>query len=144
MKLAVYELSRCYFYRPDYIQLPEIVQIASPFKGEYIMSKQAIINILNKTNISAWARNYWSNVLRQLKSLTYSSSGEDKIVSPLRKAMSELDYALPDYIFDHKEGHKIKDCIDKVWEEIDEVEGLNADWDQAEEWLKDDNWGHIR
>ena len=123
MKLAVYELSRCYFYRPDYIQLPEIVQIASPFKGEYIMSKQAVINILNKTNISAWARNYWSNVLRQLKSLTYSSSGEDKIVSPLRKAMSELDYAIPEYVFNSEEGKQIHNLIQKVWNEIDKLEG---------------------
>jgi|TARA_Y100001951_G_C11274843_1_gene261188 hypothetical protein len=58
------------------------------------MSKQAVINILNKTNISAWARNYWNGVLKHLKR-------QEK-----------------------------------------ELTQLNADWDQAEEWLKDDNWGH--
>jgi len=52
---------------------------------------------------------------------TYSSSGEDNIVSPLRKSMSELDYALPD--FPYEDGHRIKDCIDKVWDEIDKLEG---------------------
>ena len=51
------------------------------------------------------------------------SNGEEKIISPLRKAMSELDYAIPEYVFDSEDGHKVKDCIDKVWEEIDKVEG---------------------
>jgi len=31
------------------------------------MSKQAVIKILKKPNISVWARNYWNGVLRQLK-----------------------------------------------------------------------------
>ena len=50
------------------------------------------------------------------------SSGEEKIISPLRKAMSELDYGLPEYIFDSEEGQSIADLIHKVWEEIDSVE----------------------
>tara|TARA_R110001592_G_scaffold227484_1_gene483707 strand:- start:375 stop:533 length:159 start_codon:yes stop_codon:yes gene_type:complete len=49
------------------------------------------------------------------------SNGEEKIFSPLRKAMSELDYALPD--FPYEDGHRIKECIDKVWDEIDRTEG---------------------
>ena len=50
------------------------------------------------------------------------SSGEEKVMSPLRKAMSELDYGLPEDIFNHEEGHRINDLIQKVWEEIDSVE----------------------
>tara|TARA_R100000656_G_scaffold2702_1_gene4400 strand:- start:273 stop:461 length:189 start_codon:yes stop_codon:yes gene_type:complete len=49
--------------------------------------------------------------------------GEEKIMSPLRKAMSELDYGLPEYIFDSEEGQSIADLIQKVWEEIDNIEG---------------------
>jgi len=30
------------------------------------MSKQAVITILKKPNISVWARNYWNGVLREL------------------------------------------------------------------------------
>ena len=67
------------------------------------MNKQAVINILNKTNISAWARNYWNNVLRQL----------------IRK---ENLYEMG----------------------VDELTRLNKDWDLAEEWMADDNWGHNR
>tara|TARA_Y100001937_G_C6953150_1_gene255574 strand:- start:120 stop:329 length:210 start_codon:yes stop_codon:yes gene_type:complete len=55
--------------------------------------------------------------------LTYASSGEDKIVSPLRKAMSELDYAIPEYVFNSEEGKQIHDLIQKVWDEIDKLEG---------------------
>jgi len=51
------------------------------------------------------------------------SSGEDKIVSPLRKAMSELDYTIPEYIFNSDDGKQIHDLIQKVWSEIDKVEG---------------------
>lgn len=67
------------------------------------MNKQAVINILNKTNISAWARNYWNNVLKQL----------------IRK---ENLYEMG----------------------VDELTRLNKDWDLAEDWMKDDNWGHNR
>ena len=55
------------------------------------------------------------------------SSGEEKIMSPLRKAMSELDYELPEDIFNHEKGHRIHDLIQKVWEEIDNVEGIPPD-----------------
>jgi hypothetical protein len=67
------------------------------------MSKQAVINIINKPNISAWARNYWNNVLRQLNR---------------QEKMTEMG--------------------------IDELTRLNEDWDLAEDWMKDDNWGHNR
>tara|TARA_R100000781_G_scaffold114563_1_gene85705 strand:- start:2876 stop:3079 length:204 start_codon:yes stop_codon:yes gene_type:complete len=67
------------------------------------MNKQAVINILNKTNISAWARNYWNKVLKQL----------------IRK---ENLYEMG----------------------VDELTRLNKDWDLAEEWMADDNWGHNR
>ena len=50
------------------------------------------------------------------------SDGIEKIVSPLRKAMSKLDYAIPDYVFDSKDGKKIHDLIQKVWDEIDKFE----------------------
>lgn len=50
------------------------------------------------------------------------SNGIEKIVSPLRKAMSELDYAIPEYVFDSEDRHKIHDLITKVWEEIDNLE----------------------
>ena len=50
------------------------------------------------------------------------SDGVEKIISPLRKAMSELDYGLPEYIFDSKEGKKIHDLITKVWEQVDALE----------------------
>ena len=32
------------------------------------------------------------------------SDGIEKIVSPLRKAMSELDYGIPEYVFDSEDG----------------------------------------
>tara|TARA_R110002020_G_scaffold34060_5_gene103312 strand:- start:1759 stop:1962 length:204 start_codon:yes stop_codon:yes gene_type:complete len=67
------------------------------------MSKQAVINIINKPNISAWARNYWNNVLRQLNR---------------QEKMTEMG--------------------------IDELTRLNEDWDLAEDWMADDNWGHNR
>ena len=67
------------------------------------MSKQEVINIINKPNISAWARNYWNNVLRQLNR---------------QEKMTEMG--------------------------IDELTRLNEDWDLAEDWMKDDNWGHNR
>jgi hypothetical protein len=67
------------------------------------MSKQAVINIINKPNISTWARNYWNNVLRQLKR---------------QEQMTEMG--------------------------IDELTRINEDWDQAEKWMEDDNWGHNR
>jgi len=50
-------------------------------------------------------------------------SKDKKKMSPLRKAMSELDYGLPEYIFDSEEGQSIADLIQKVWDEIDNVEG---------------------
>ena len=48
---------------------------------------------------------------------------EQKKMSPLRKAMSELDYGLPEYVFDSEEGREVHDLIQKVWNEIDNVEG---------------------
>ena len=42
--------------------------------------------------------------------------------SSLRKAMSKLDYTLPDYVFDSEEGGDVQECIDNVWEEIDKIE----------------------
>tara|TARA_B100000963_G_scaffold322750_1_gene307018 strand:- start:196 stop:396 length:201 start_codon:yes stop_codon:yes gene_type:complete len=60
------------------------------------------------------------------------SDGMEKIVSPLRKAMSELDYAIPDYVFDSEDGHKIHDLIQKVWDEIDKFE-YGEDEDELEE-----------
>ena len=50
------------------------------------------------------------------------SDGIEKIVSPLRKAMSELDYAIPDYVFDSEDDNEIADLIQKVWDEIDKLE----------------------
>ncbi len=47
---------------------------------------------------------------------------ENKGHSPLREAMSKLDYALPDYVFDSDEGKDIQECIENVWEEIDKIE----------------------
>ena len=44
------------------------------------------------------------------------------MMSELRKAMSKLDYALPDYVFDSDEGQDIQECIENVWEEIDKIE----------------------
>jgi hypothetical protein len=50
------------------------------------------------------------------------SDGIEKIKSPLRVAMSELDYGLPEYLFDSEEGRKVHDLIQKVWGEIDKLE----------------------
>ena len=50
------------------------------------------------------------------------SDGIEKIKSPLRKAMSELDYGLPEYVFDSEEGNKVHNLIQKVWDEIDKLE----------------------
>jgi|TARA_R100001530_G_scaffold48582_1_gene36477 hypothetical protein len=50
------------------------------------------------------------------------SNGVEKIISPLRKAMSELDYGLPEYVFDSEEGNEVHNLIQKVWEEIDNLE----------------------
>ena len=47
---------------------------------------------------------------------------ENKGHSSLREAMSKLDYALPDYVFDSDEGEDIQECIGNVWEEIDKIE----------------------
>jgi len=63
----------------------------------------------------------------------------EKIVSPLRKAMSELDYAIPDYVFDSEDGNKIHDLIQKVWDEIDKFE-YGKDEDELEE-IKESNNG---
>ena len=43
-------------------------------------------------------------------------------MSKLREAMSKLDYALPDYVFNSDEGKDIQECIENVWEEIDKIE----------------------
>jgi|TARA_R110000868_G_scaffold53988_2_gene169248 hypothetical protein len=51
------------------------------------------------------------------------TDGIEKIVSPLRKAMSELDYGIPEYVFDSEEdGQMLADLITKVWKEIDNLE----------------------
>ena len=47
---------------------------------------------------------------------------KDKEHSALRKAMSKLDYAIPDYVFDSDEGSEIAQCISDVWDEIAKVE----------------------
>ena len=39
--------------------------------------------------------------------------GIEKIVSPLRKAMSELDYSIPDDVFNSEGGEEIHDLIQK-------------------------------
>ena len=67
------------------------------------------------------------------------SDGMEKIISPLRKAMSELDYAIPDYVFDSEDGNKIHDLIQKVWDEIDKFE-YGEDKDELEE-IKEANNG---
>tara|TARA_R100000234_G_C4889676_1_gene130902 strand:+ start:296 stop:472 length:177 start_codon:yes stop_codon:yes gene_type:complete len=50
------------------------------------------------------------------------TDGVEKIVSPLRKAMIKLDYAIPEDVFDSEDGNKIHDLIQKVWDEIDNLE----------------------
>ena len=50
------------------------------------------------------------------------SDGIEKIKSPLRVAMSELDYGIPEYVFDSEDGQKLADLITKVWDEIDKLE----------------------
>ena len=55
------------------------------------------------------------------------SNGVEKIVSPLRKAMSELDYGLPEYIFDSEEGKIVADLIQKVWDKIDNLKYVNEE-----------------
>lgn len=52
-------------------------------------------------------------------------SNENKKVSPLREAMGNLDSVLPDHLFDSNEGELILDRLNKVWDEIDQVEKLN-------------------
>ena len=49
------------------------------------------------------------------------SDGIEKIKSPLRKAMSELDYGIPEYVFDSEEGCEVHALIQKVWNEIDKL-----------------------
>ena len=61
------------------------------------------------------------------------TDGVEKVMSPLRKAMSKLDYGLPDYVFDSSDRHKIKDLIDNVWEEIDNLEYKDMTWDSLAE-----------
>jgi len=61
------------------------------------------------------------------------TDGIEKIVSPLRKAMSELDYAIPEYVFDSEDGNKIHDLIQKVWDEIDNLEYKDMTWDSLAE-----------
>jgi len=50
------------------------------------------------------------------------SSGEEKIKSPLRVAMSNLDYGIPEYVFNSEEGREVHNLIQRVWEEIDKLE----------------------
>tara|TARA_R100001530_G_scaffold116279_1_gene83310 strand:+ start:609 stop:872 length:264 start_codon:yes stop_codon:yes gene_type:complete len=47
---------------------------------------------------------------------------KDKEHSALRKAMSKLDSAIPDYVFDDDEGSELSQCISDVWDEIAKVE----------------------
>ena len=61
------------------------------------------------------------------------SDGIEKIVSPLRKAMSELDYGIPEYVFDSEDGNKVHDLIQKVWDEIDNLEHKDMTWDSLAE-----------
>lgn len=53
--------------------------------------------------------------------------------SKLRKAMSELDYAIPEYVFDSEEGEQIHNLIQKVWDEIDNLEYEDMTWESLAE-----------
>ena len=53
---------------------------------------------------------------------TRKMMNKDKEHSALRKAMSKLDYAIPDYVFDSDEGSEISQRISDVWNEIDKIE----------------------
>lgn len=54
-------------------------------------------------------------------------------MTPLRKAFSELDNALPDSIFDYDLDQA---TIDKVWNEIDKAEQLMAKGEIADKYAK--------
>ena len=45
--------------------------------------------------------------------------------SPLREAMSKLDYALPDYVFDSDEGQDIPECIENDDMELSNTKSTN-------------------
>ena len=54
-------------------------------------------------------------------------------MTPLRKAFSELDNALPDSIFDYDLDQA---TVDKVWNEIDKAEQLMAKGEIADKYIK--------
>ncbi len=54
-------------------------------------------------------------------------------MTPLRKAFSELDNALPDSIFDYDLDQA---TVDKVWNEIDKAEQLMAKGEVADKYIK--------
>ena len=54
-------------------------------------------------------------------------------MTPLRKAFSDLDNALPDSVFDHDLDQT---TVDAVWEEIDKAEQLIAKGKIAEKYVK--------
>ena len=56
-----------------------------------------------------------------------------KQMTPLRKAFSDLNNALPDSIFDHALIHS---CLIAVWKEIDKAEQLIAKGEVAEKYVK--------
>lgn len=53
-------------------------------------------------------------------------------MTPLRKAFSELDNALPDSIFDYDLDQA---TVDKVWNEIDKAEQLMAKGEIADKYI---------
>ena len=54
-------------------------------------------------------------------------------MTPLRKAFSELDNALPDSIFDYDLDQA---TVNKVWDEIDKAEQLMAKGEIADKYIK--------
>ncbi len=54
-------------------------------------------------------------------------------MTPLRKAFSELDNALPDSIFDYDLDQA---TVNKVWDEIEKAEQLMAKGEIADKYIK--------
>ena len=59
-------------------------------------------------------------------------------MTPLRKAMSELDNSLPDYLFDEGKAHDegLLELINNLWDEIDKAEKLMAKGEIADKYIK--------
>ena len=47
--------------------------------------------------------------------------------------MSDLDYGIPEYVFDSEDGNKLHDLNQKVWDEIDNLEHKDMTWDSLAE-----------